>query len=69
MILVSANGFISAPQDEKCKLIESAIKMDGQYKFSRNCLLSIIEYQKRELENVYDAFVCDNLSQADFDGE
>lgn len=69
MILVSANGFINAPQEDKYKLIESAIKREEQYEFTRNCLLAMLEHQREEAKNANDAFIYDNLSQVDFEDE
>lgn len=63
---ITLEKFINATQRDKRRLIDSAIKGDEKYYFTRNCLIAMIENQRKEAKEAYDAFVYDNLSQADF---
>lgn len=67
MTLVTAKKFADSTQEDKYKLIECAINKDKKYEFTQNCLLEMLAEQKKEIRNAYDAFICDNLSQADFE--
>ena len=67
MTLVTAEKFIDSTQEDKYKLIECAINKDEKYEFTKNCLLEMLAEQKKEIRNAYDAFICDNLSQVDFE--
>lgn len=66
-IVVTVKKFADSTQEDKYKLIECAINKDKKYEFTQNCLLVMLVVQKKEIRNAYDAFICDNLSQADFE--
>lgn len=67
MSTITVKEFIDSAQEDKYKLIECAINKDEKYEFTKNCLLAMLAEQRKEIRNAYDAFVCDNLSQADFE--
>ena len=67
MTLVTVKKFADSTQEDKYKLIECAINKDEKYEFTQNCLLAMLAEERGEIRNAYDAFVCDNLSQADFE--
>lgn len=67
MPIITAKKFIDSIQEDKYKLIECAINKDEKYEFTQNCLLAMLAEQKKEIREAYDAFVLDNLSQADFE--
>lgn len=65
--VITTKKFIDSTQENKYKLIECAINKDEKYEFTQNCLLAMLAEQRKEIRNAYDAFVLDNLSQADFE--
>lgn len=67
MSVITTKKFIDSTQENKYKLIECAINKDEKYGFTQNCLLAMLADQRKEIRNAYDAFVCNNLSQADFE--
>ena len=67
VFIVTVEKFIDSTQEDKYKLIECAINKDEKYEFTQSCLLEMLAEQKKEIRNAYDAFVYDNLSQADFE--
>lgn len=61
-------AFEKAGPEGKQKMIADAIsETDRKLYYSRQCLLAMIKWQKEQLAEAYDAFVCDQLSQADFE--
>lgn len=61
-------AFEKADPAGKQKMIADAIsEADRKLYYSRQCLLAMIAWQKEQLAEAYDAFVCDQLSQADFE--
>lgn len=67
MSTVTVKKFLNSTQEDKHNLIECAINKDGKYDFTQNCLLAMLAEQRKEIREAYDAFVWDNLSQADFE--
>ena len=61
-------AFKKANPAGKQKMIADAIsETDRKLYYSRQCLLAMIKWQQEQLDEAYDAFECDQLSQADFE--
>lgn len=61
-------AFEKANPAGKQKMIADAISEgDRKLYYSRQCLFAMIAWQQEQLAEAYDAFVCAQLSQADFE--
>lgn len=63
-------AFEKANPAEKQKMIDDATSEgDRKLCYSRECILAMVKWQQKQLVEAWDAFECDQLTQADFEDE